>query len=190
MGIILLLFFPPCVCMCMYVRVWKRERPPHLLMRHAQTTAARAEGGAGISLPLVWLSWVHNHIHTCCLIPEPLRLYHDLYLVWLPFLLPPLSRSLSQLCNTFTPRADAERFVLIMTGLSQWWLCSVACVMSSWQRLLALHLRRWVVALGEAGLNTTRTVSLGWWKNARRFACEGQRINQALPWHVNLLLCY
>lgn len=37
----------------MHVCVRERERPPHLLMRHVQTTAARAEGGAGISLPLV-----------------------------------------------------------------------------------------------------------------------------------------
>lgn len=60
-GIILLLFFPLYVCV----------RPPHLLFRHVETTVVRAEGGEGISLPLVLLSCVHSHIHTCCLVPEP-----------------------------------------------------------------------------------------------------------------------
>lgn len=81
------------------------------------------------------------------------------------------------LTNTIAPRADAETFGLIMTGLSQWWVCGVACVMSSWQGLLAWRLWRWVVALGEAGLNTYRTVSPGWWKNAKRFVGGVQRIN-------------
>lgn len=151
------------MCVCIYVR------PPHHLLRHVETTAVRTEGRAGISLPLVWLSCVHSHILTCCQIPELLRSCHSLYLVCpSPFL---------QFTNTFAPRADAERFVLIMTGLSQWWVCGVACVMSSWQGLLGWRLWRWVVALGEAGLNTTKTVSPGWWKNAKRFAGGVQRIN-------------
>lgn len=143
-------------------------RPPHHLLRHVETTAVRAEGRAGISFPLAWLSCVHTHIHCWYQNPEPLRLYHDLYLARpSPF---------HQLPNTLGPCADAERFVLIMTGLSQWWACGVACVMSSWQGLLAWRLWRWVVALGEVRLNT-RTMSPGWWRNARGFAGAGQRIN-------------
>ena len=80
------------VCVCGWGREGARERPPHLLLRHVETTAAvRAKGGAGMSLPLVWLSHVHSHIHTWCHIPEPPRSYHHLHLVCLPFLLPPPS---------------------------------------------------------------------------------------------------
>lgn len=167
MGIIVLLFFP------LYVYV----RRPYLLLRHVETTAARAGGGACILLALVWLSFVQQS-HSCfAALTLSLRwLYHHLYLVCLPFSSPPTSL----LQNTYAPRADAKRFVLIMTGLSHWWACGMPCVTSSWQGLGALRLWGKAVAPAKAGCNTTRTVSSGWWTNAKRFASGVQKDK---PWH-------
>lgn len=181
-GIILLLFFPlyslPLfLSLCVCVRKRGRERPSHLIMRHVQTTATiRTGGGAGISLPLVWLPCVRTNIHTYCLILRAAWFDYDLYLACLPLNLSPLSCFLP-LHSIFPPNADSERFVLIMTGLLQWWVCGVACVTSSWQHLLALCLLWRIVALGEASLNTFQTVSPGEWKKARRFADEDKQIN-------------
>lgn len=144
-------------------------RPPQLLLRHVETTAVWVDRRGGISRPHIWLSCVHGHIHIATGITAP-RPVLSVSPVPLPSSLPPSPALL--------PRADGERFVLIMTGLSQWWVCSVACVVSCWQGLLACYLWRRAVAFGGAGLNTPRTVSPGAWRNAKeicRVSSEDKR---------------
>lgn len=164
-------------------------RPPHLLLRHVKTTAVRAGGGAGISPPLVWLSCVCTVTFTLGAWSQSQRWQcHDQYLVCLPFLFPspPLSGSIIPLLLVLTRRDLCWLWQGCHSDECAAW--RVSCQVG--RDFCRGVLWRWVVALGEVGLNAARTVSPGWWKNAKRFTDGVQQINRGNAVAREVFFCH